>query len=56
MDFSADAVPQADGKALTRRLRFFDLGANRVRQLSEGSTDAGKTWTVEYDFTYQRAD
>jgi tetratricopeptide (TPR) repeat protein len=56
MDFSTDAVPQADGKALTRRLRFYDLGANRVRQLSQASTDAGKTWTVEYDFTYQRAD
>ena len=56
MDFSTDAVPQADGKTLTRRLRFYDLGANRVRQFSQASTDAGKTWTDEYDFTYQRAE
>jgi hypothetical protein len=56
MDFSTDAVPQADGKTLTRRLRFYDLGANRVRQFSQASADAGKTWTDEYDFTYQRAE
>jgi tetratricopeptide (TPR) repeat protein len=55
MDFYTDAIPQADGKVLTRRLRFYNLGADRVRQFSEGSTDGGKTWTVEYDFTYQRA-
>jgi hypothetical protein len=42
------------GKALIRRLRFYNLGADRVRQLSEGSEDSGKTWTVEYDFTYNR--
>jgi tetratricopeptide (TPR) repeat protein len=56
MDLSTDAVPQADGKALTRRLRFYNLGANRVRQLGEASTDGGKTWTDEYDFTYQRVE
>jgi hypothetical protein len=26
----------------------------KVRQFSRGSTDGGKTWTVEYDFTYTR--
>jgi len=25
-----------------------------VRQFSQGSTDGGKTWNVEYDFTYVR--
>ena len=54
MDFYTDVIPQADGKALQRRLRFYNLGPDRVRQFSEGSTDDGKTWTVEYDFTYQR--
>jgi tetratricopeptide (TPR) repeat protein len=54
MDFYTDAIPQTDGKMLTRRLRFYDLGADRVRQLSEGSTDGGHTWAVEYDFTYNR--
>jgi hypothetical protein len=55
MDFSTEAIPQADGKTLKRRLRFYPVSADRVRQFSEGSTDDGKTWTVEYDFTYDRA-
>ena len=54
MDFYTDPVAQADGKPLKRRLRFYNLGSERVRQFSEGSTDDGKSWTVEYDFTYQR--
>jgi tetratricopeptide (TPR) repeat protein len=54
MDLYTDGIPQADGKVLQRRLRFYNLGADRVRQFSEGSTDDGKTWTVEYDFTYNR--
>jgi hypothetical protein len=54
MDFYTDAIPQGDGKTLTRRLRFYNLGGDRVRQFSQGSTDGGRTWTVEYDFTYQR--
>ena len=36
------------------KLTFFDLGADRVRQLSEYSTDGGKTWAVGYDFLYVR--
>jgi tetratricopeptide (TPR) repeat protein len=55
MDFYTDPIAQADGKVLTRRLRFYNLGADRVRQFSQGSTDGGQTWAVEYDFTYQRA-
>ena len=51
MDFRTEATP---GKALVRHLRFYNLGADRVRQLSEGSEDGGKTWTLEYDFTYNR--
>lgn len=51
MDFHTEPM---SGKALIRRLRFYNLGADRVRQLSEGSEDGGKTWTVEYDFTYNR--
>jgi len=51
MEFHTEPM---SGKALIRRLRFYNLGADRVRQLSEGSEDSGKTWTVEYDFTYNR--
>ncbi len=54
MDFHTAGIPQADGKTLQRHLRFFSLDADTVRQLSEGSTDDGKTWQVEYDLTYHR--
>jgi tetratricopeptide (TPR) repeat protein len=45
---------QADGTTLRRRLSFFNLGPDKVRQFSEQSTDGGKTWTTEYDLTYNR--
>jgi len=54
MDFRTEGMPQADGKTLYRHLRFFPIDANTVRQLSEGSTDGGKNWQVEYDLTYYR--
>ena len=37
-----------------RRLRFFDQGVDQLRQLSEQSSDGGRSWTVEYDFRYHR--
>jgi hypothetical protein len=37
-----------------QRLTFFNLGATRVRQFWEQSTDGGKTWTVAFDGTYIR--
>lgn len=43
-----------DGKERRRRLTFYDLGRDRVRQFSEASTDGGATWQVEYDFLYER--
>ena len=36
------------------KLSFFDLPDGTVRQLSEYSTDQGKTWTTGYDFIYVR--
>jgi hypothetical protein len=36
------------------KLTFFRLGPDRVRQLSEVSTDGGKTWTTNYDLIYTR--
>ena len=55
MDFWTDAVPQGDGTTLTRHLQFIPLPDGSVRQYSRGSVDGGKTWQVEYDFTYRRA-
>jgi len=54
MDYFTDELPQPNGTKLKRHLQFFPLGPNKVRQFSQGSTDGGKTWTVEYDFTYIR--
>jgi tetratricopeptide (TPR) repeat protein len=54
MDFWTDDIPQPDGSKLKRHLQFFNQGPDKVRQFSQGSKDGGKTWFVEYDFTYNR--
>ena len=43
-----------DGSRVLRKMIFYNLGPDRVRQYSERSTDGGKTWNVAYDFTYER--
>lgn len=55
MDYWTDEVPQPSGEKLLRHLQFFNLGPDKVRQFSQGSTDSGKTWHVEYDLMYTRA-
>lgn len=37
-----------------RRLTFFDVAPDSVRQFSQLSSDGGENWTVEYDFMYVR--
>jgi hypothetical protein len=54
MDYWTDDIPQPGGTKLRRHLQFFNQGPDKVRQFSQGSTDGGKTWKVEYDFTYLR--
>jgi tetratricopeptide (TPR) repeat protein len=54
MDYWTDEIPQKDGTKLKRHLQFIPLGRDRVRQFSQGSTDGGKSWHVEYDFIYNR--
>lgn len=53
MRFASDPRSLTDPKVV-RRLTFFHLGPDRVRQLSERSTDGGATYQTEYDFTYKR--
>ncbi len=43
----------ASGKRVFRRLTFTPLSPDSVRQRSEASPD-GKTWKVNYDYTYTR--
>ena len=54
MDFYTEETPQPDGAKVKRHLQFFNQGSEKVRQFSQMTTDGGKTWTVEYDFTYNR--
>jgi hypothetical protein len=54
MDYWTEEIPQGNGQKLKRHLQFIPQGPDRVRQFSQGSTDGGKTWSVEYDFTYNR--
>jgi tetratricopeptide (TPR) repeat protein len=54
MHLYTDETPQPSGTRTKRHMQFFNLGLDRVRQFSQQSTDAGVTWTVEYDLTYVR--
>jgi tetratricopeptide (TPR) repeat protein len=54
LDYWTDEIPQSTGPSLKRHLQFIPMGSDKVRQFSQGSTDGGKTWSVEYDFTYVR--
>ena len=47
-------TPQPDGSILKRRLTFFNLDADKVRQFSQQSKDDGKSWQTEYDLIYIR--
>ena len=54
MDFYTDEAALPNGGQSKRHLQFFNLGPDTVRQLSQQTNDGGKTWQVEYDFTYHR--
>ena len=43
-----------NGRDLVGRFQFFNQGPDQVRQLNEASVDGGKTWFVNYDYTYIR--
>jgi tetratricopeptide (TPR) repeat protein len=53
MRFEGELV-QPNGVKVRRRLTFFNLDPNTVRQFSERSTDGGKTWQVNFDYKYVR--
>ena len=52
--FSTDPFPFSKDTIATRRLTFFDLGVDKVRQLGEITQDKGNTWATEYDLEYRR--
>lgn len=52
--FYADHVKDSKGNRFLRRLSFYKLSNDKVRQHGEKSTDEGKTWITEYDLEYRR--
>ena len=54
MRFQSSRPTISNGKIAIRRLTFFNVNDNEVRQLGEISTDNEKTWTIEYDLKYLR--
>ena len=52
--FSTDPFPFSKDTIAIRRLTFFNLGIDKVRQLGELSKDRGATWATEYDLEYRR--
>ena len=52
--FNTDPFFFSKDTSATRRLTFFDLGKDKVRQLGEITKDNGATWSTEYDLEYRR--
>jgi|SRR5688572_15558567 len=52
--FLTGSFPFSKDTMAIRRLTFYDLGKERVRQLGEISKDGGVHWVTEYDLEYRR--
>ena len=52
--FTTDPFPFSKDTMAIRRLTFFNLGIDKVRQFGEISKDKGTTWLPEYDLEYRR--
>lgn len=52
--FLTGSFPFSKDTMAIRRLTFYDLGKEKVRQHGEISKDAGKIWITEYDLEYRR--
>jgi len=52
--FLTSPFPFTKDTMAVRRLTFFNLDENKVRQLGEISKDNQSTWAIEYDLEYRR--
>jgi hypothetical protein len=52
--FLADNEIGRDGKTFKRKLTFYKLSDEKVRQHGERSNDGGQTWATEYDLEYRK--
>jgi hypothetical protein len=53
MHYYADDL-DSQNKSIKRYLQLLSIDADHVRQFSQASSDGGKTWNPQYDFTYIR--
>lgn len=54
MVFITDPFPFRKDTMAVRRLSFYNLAADKVRQHGEITKDNGGTWSTEYDLEYRR--
>lgn len=54
MVFETDPFPYSKDTMAIRKLTFYNIDGNKVRQHGEISKDNGTTWTTEYDLEYRR--
>ena len=54
MVFRTKPFPAAKDTMAIRRLTFYNLGPQTVRQHGEITKDGERTWTTEYDLEYRR--
>jgi hypothetical protein len=52
--YSSKPFPFSKDTMAIRKMTFFNLGADKVRQLGEISKNDGATWAIEYDLEYRR--
>lgn len=54
MTFLTNPFPLSKDTIAVRRLSFYKLSSNKIRQHAEISKDNGLTWKTEYDLDYRR--
>jgi hypothetical protein len=54
MVFLTNPYPHSKDTMAIRRLTFYNLSPDRVRQHGEISKDGARTWSTEYDLEYRR--
>jgi hypothetical protein len=54
MVFLTTPFPFKKDTMAIRRLSFYNLGPDKVRQLGEITKDNGTSWVTEYDLEYRR--
>lgn len=52
--FMTDPFPFSKDSMALRKLSFFNLSTDKVRQPGEISKDNGTLWSIEYDLEYRK--